>query len=319
MGSGHRFSHGVATRAGGALFVAGLLAAAVAPTTVAAAANRAHAPAASAVHFTWEATPGNIVTDSTYINNSATNGKPHALLFVTAAYLASGGGVYDNSPIGVWYTSSDGGEWAIFNENRAAMAPGMLFNVLIVPAPSATAFVFTSSPSNILGSTAFINSAKTNGKKTIKLQVTQLWDPGGVGGVYNDNNIGVYYDPVSGSAFTNKWGVFNQPDAGIASGVSFNVLVGSFSHGKLALQKASASTREEDFTVINNGSLNGVGSVYLFSTPVYNPNGKGGVYDNDATGVWYDESLSRWTVFQEAVTPVPLNAAFNLLFYVETV
>ena len=313
MGSSHWFSHRLAARAGGVLLGAGLLAAAVAPTRVAAATGRAQAPAASPMHFTWEATSSNSITDSTYVSNSATNGKPHALLFVTPTYVTSGVGVYDDNPIGVWYTTLSGGEWAIFNENGAAMTDGTLFNVLVVPAPSATAFVLTSTSSNIHGSTAFINSPKTNGKKTIRLQVTQLWNPGGVGGIYNDNNIGVYY---GGSLFDNEWGVFNEPDAGIAVGVSFNVLVGSVAHGKLALQKASSSNTTQNLTLINNATLNGDGNVLVFSTPVYNPIGKGGTYDVDDTGVWYDAFESRWTVFQENyVLSVPLGAGFNLLFF----
>jgi hypothetical protein len=49
----------------------------------------------------------------------------------------------------------------------------------VVPAPTATAFVLTSASSNIEGSTAFINSSKTNGKRSIKLprraRVTLDW------------------------------------------------------------------------------------------------------------------------------------------------
>jgi hypothetical protein len=309
MGSSQRLRR-LATLSGGMLFGAGLLAAAVAPTPVAAAASQTQAPAATPVHFTWETSTSNSSGDSTYINSSATNGKPHALLFVTPTYVMSGSGVYDDNPIGVWYV---GGEWAIFNENGATMPLDMLFNVLVVPAPTATAFVFTSASSNIEGSTAFINSSKTNGQKSIKLQVTQLWNPGGVGGANNNSSIGVFYNTPT--PFHDRWGVFDQNDTGIPVGVSFNVLVGAIAHGKLALQKATAPTRVDDFTLINNATLNNHPAFILFSTPVYDPNGRGGVFDADPTGVWYDGSDSRWTVFQEGVGAVPLNAAFNLLFY----
>ena len=51
----------------------------------------------------------------------------------------------------------------------------------------------------------------------------------------------------------------------------------------------------------------------MFSTPLWNPGGDGGVYDTDATGVWYDNP--SWAVFQEDTSSVPLGAAFNLLLY----
>ena len=296
-----------AVRLGGIALAAGLVGLAAAPSPVAAARARLARPASSSsTHFSVTATSSNTVGVTTAINNAATNGKPHALLFVSPSYAYNGvcGCVYENHPIGVYYTS---GEWVIFNQDSMAMALGTEFNVLVVSAPSSTAFVLTAtSPS---GDSAFINSPKTNSKTSVKLQVTQLLDPGGLCPcVNNAHSVGVWYDRAK-----SEWAAFNEDELAMPAGASFNVLVGSTGGGKLAVQKATVSNSFADATRINNSLTNGHASAFVFSTPLWNPGGHGGVYDTDATGVWYDSP--SWAVFQEDASGVPLGAAFNLLLY----
>jgi len=79
------------------------------------------------IHFT---TAGNVSGDHTFIDNEVCNGDTNAILIITHNYSPPNGTFgYENHSTGVYYT---GGEWAIFNEDGAAMVTGIAFNVLVI-------------------------------------------------------------------------------------------------------------------------------------------------------------------------------------------
>jgi hypothetical protein len=200
----------------------------------------------------------------------------------------------------------------VFNEDTSAMAPGEAFNVLVVHAASASAFVQTARPSNIVDNFTTISSSLTNGTPGAQVQVTQVWNPGGtVGGVYNNHTVGVYY---TGS----KWSVFNEDKTSMASGVSFNVMIGAGSSGggTLLIQTATAGNSTSDYTLINSTKTNGDAHAVVFETPDWNPGGAGhDVYDTSPTGVFYAPSPRKNAVFNEDVSSMPRGAAFNLIMF----
>jgi hypothetical protein len=92
--------------------------------------NSAQGGAFQAV-FVHRATPNNISTNSTYIDNPLTNGNPHAVLMVTQNWNPGGNvGTYNNHSIGVWYDASRK-KWAIFNQDRKPMTEKAAFNVAV--------------------------------------------------------------------------------------------------------------------------------------------------------------------------------------------
>ncbi len=69
-------------------------------------------------------------SECTLITHPLTDGDPNAILIVTPNYGSAGGfGVYDNHPIGVYYS---GAKWGIFNQDSAAMPVNTAFNVLVI-------------------------------------------------------------------------------------------------------------------------------------------------------------------------------------------
>ncbi len=81
--------------------------------------------------FVQRATPDNISRNSTYIDDSRTNGRLDAILSVTQSWNPEGeGGTYNDHPVGVWYDAG-AEQWAIFNQDRAAMPEGAAFNVTV--------------------------------------------------------------------------------------------------------------------------------------------------------------------------------------------
>ncbi len=75
--------------------------------------------------FEFTANAGNISGHTAAIDHPLTNNNPNAILLVTPLWE----GVYNNHPIGVYYTS-DG--WRIFNQDFVAMPVNAKFNVLVI-------------------------------------------------------------------------------------------------------------------------------------------------------------------------------------------
>jgi hypothetical protein len=293
----------------------GLLAAALAFAGPAAASRAAHAApkAPHDVRFIQTATRSNVVENSTYINNPATNGHRHVLIFVTPTFNPNNtvGGRFNNHPIGVWYDTSVN-KWAIFNEDSGNMQLNRSFNVLVVPRATRTAFQVTSSSLNTSGDSLFLNHALINNHTRVLLQVTQLWNRTGSTGVYNQHNIGVRF---SGP----QWAIFNEDGGNMSIGASFNVLVGISGTGANigTVLKARSGNFSGDSVFLNNRNTNNNSKAMVFETPNWNPGDVGGTNDDAPIGVWYDKGLTphQWAVFNQDKSNMPLHAAFNLLIF----
>jgi hypothetical protein len=262
-------------------------------------------------HFVWTANASNTSGDTAFIVNGATNALPNDVLFVTPNWDPTDlcGCVYDNHPVGVWYDSGNK-EWAVFNEDGSAMTANEGFNVLAVPSASTSAFVWTSTTSNSAGDFTLINSPLTNGQPKAQLQVTQDWNPGGVGGAYNPHNVGVWYDSAA-----QEWGIFNEDTTTMSAGLSFNVLVGAApsNGGKSVVLRTTTSDQSGDTVFISNAETTGNPNTVVFATQNWNPGDVGGTYNNNQMGVWFDGSVEG--VFDESGSTPPLKSAYNLLVF----
>jgi LPXTG-site transpeptidase (sortase) family protein len=174
-----------------------------APENVQASENRA--PEAPAVH---RATDENSRGDYTYLSDPEIDGDPNALVF------ASPTGSYDRN-IGVWY-EPEAEKWAIFNQDRAPVAAGSTFEV-VVPQDSET-FLHEATAENVSAESTYLDDPLVNGKPDAEISVTQNWNPGGGEGVYNDHPVDVRYDADRG-----RWAVYNTDRAGMPEGAAFNV------------------------------------------------------------------------------------------------
>jgi hypothetical protein len=168
--------------------------------------------------FVHRATDKNSREDYTYIDDPSINGDPNAIILVSPTpdqenlRTAS----YEHN-IGVWY---EGGarKWAIFNQDRAAVPAGATFEV-VVPRASAK-FVHHASPMNTAGNYTYLDDQLTNGEPDAVLSVTQNWNPGGGGGVYNDHPVDTVYDTQ-----VKRWAIYNRDNVSIPKGAAFNIAV----------------------------------------------------------------------------------------------
>jgi len=107
---------------------------------------------------------------------------------------------------------------AIFNQDRAAVLAGATFEVVIPPASES--LVHRAEPDNTFGDTSYLDDPLTNGSPGISVSVTQNWNPGGGGGVYNDHPVGLFYDEDE-----DRWAVYNLDEARMPEGAAFNIAV----------------------------------------------------------------------------------------------
>jgi hypothetical protein len=256
-------------------------------------------PDAAAGVFVHQATAGNINGHWTYIDNPLTNDNPNALLFVTQNWNPGGtGGMYNDRPIGVWYDIGVQ-KWAIFNEDFGSMPTGAAFNVLVTEAGS-HAFVHRATAGTLAASSTLIDYAPVNDDTHALLFVTQNWNPGGVGGIYNAYGVEVYYNPLYV-----RWGINNlEPGMTVpmTEGAAFNVLV-VYTQEPFFTHQATAGNLSGNSTYLDQSLLNGEPNAVAFVTQNWNPGGTGGIYNSHTVGVWYYSG--QWLVFNEDGASMP--------------
>jgi hypothetical protein len=259
--------------------------------------------------FVHEATAGNIAGNYTTIDHPQTNNNPDALLFVTQNWNPGDtSGTYNDHPVGVWYDDvSD--KWSVFNEDGAPMPVGADFNVLIA-GPDAGAFVHVATAESYLGTgSTLIDYPPIDDDTHALLFVTQNWNPGNEGRIYNPYTVGVYYNPLY-----ERWGISSlEPGmtVSVTEGAAFNVLVvlekpQSFTHA------ATAGNTSGHLTYVDHPGLNGEPNAVAQITQNWNPGGSGGTYNDHPPGIWYSNGMTRWTIFNQDIITLPLGSDFNV-------
>lgn len=256
-------------------------------------ATKAHASGHSCMCFVHTSTPANTFYDYTVIDESQLAAYPmtaQSKFFVTPDL--SSGGVADPHPVGVWFTGS---QWAIFNEDQAAMPQDTSFNVQLDVTNSGQ--IVTATSTNILGDSVLINSSSTNNNPKAALLVTPNW---GTHGIYDPHPIGVWF---TGS----QWAVFNEDRANMPQGVSFNFEVATPAMNILTTA-VPGTTSTSDYVVISASGTNFNPDIILLVTPNW---GTDGVYDPHPIEILY--FWGRWIIFNEDGGSMPAGASFNVV------
>ena len=162
-------------------------------------------------------------------------------------------------------------------------------------------FVHIATAASILSNATVMDHPLTNGNPNAIIIVTPNWNPGGVGGIQNDHPIGVEYTG-------GQWWIFNQDGAAMPTGAAFNVIIPTtnvFVH--------TATAVSGDHTFIDNTLTNSNPSAIILVTPNQNPGGICPcVNANFPIGVSYSGADSKWEIFNQDGTAMPLNASFNV-------
>lgn len=250
--------------------------------------------------FIQQATTTNSNKNFTAINATLTNNKPNAAVFVTQNVTPNGNGqVFNAHAEGVWFDQTN---WAVFNEDNIQMTQQAAFNVWI-PKKTQTNFIQQATTANIAGGSTVIDNPLVNNKPNAVLFVTQNWNPGGNGGVFNPHPIGV--------AFNNgSWAIFNEDGAAMTPQASFNVHV--LTTGNTTFEQTASNTNMTNgATIIDNAIINNDAKAIIIVTQIWNANGAtNGVYNPHPIAVEFNGT--NWEIVNEDQTPIPQGASFNV-------
>ena len=78
------------------------------------------------------------------------------------------------------------------------------------------------------------------------------------------------------------------------------------------VHRATPENISANSTYLDNPLTNNNPNVILYVTQNFNPEGKGGTYNDHPIGVWYDSDVQRWAIFNQDREPMPVGAAFNV-------
>lgn len=178
--------------------------------------------------------------------------------------------------------------------------------IILPPAVIYTGVSFThrAAPGTISGNVTVLDNPNTNGHPTAVLIVTQLWNPGGVGGVYNNHPIGVYYQ--SGAQ---RWAIYNQDFASMPTNASFNVRVAATLGSSTTCVHTASSVNGNTTTPTCGTGGSPSPSSQVFITANWNSPGSQ-VYVNAALGVYH--AGNTWRIYREDQVAFPVNATINV-------
>jgi hypothetical protein len=138
--------------------------------------------------------------------------------------------------------------------------------------------------------------------------VTQNWNPGGLGGVYNGHPIGIWYNELN-----DKWAVFNEDEVNMPTDASFNIYIPPAS-SNVFVHTATPGNSLGNSTYLDHPLLNGQPTAKLLVTQNWNPGGGlVGTYNPHLIGVYYSNTFDAWAIFNQDGTSMPSGAAFNVL------
>jgi len=238
------------------------------------------------------------------IENTAINSEEFAKIQITSNLNPNGtdvfNGVYNNVNIGVYRNDPI---WMIFNQDDSStMNTNAAFNVWN-PAPSSQNYVHTASDA-ISASESFteLDRVGLNDNPDAILSVTQLWE-----GLYNDNPIGVFYNPITG-----RWNIYNSNFVDMPWMSKFNVYYQERSSNAF-LHRTSESNIVIDSSLIDHPLLNGSPCAQFQVT--YDS----GIMYPYKTGVYYNQASEKWGVFNQGGEPMQELARFHVIVSAEQI
>jgi hypothetical protein len=223
--------------------------------------------------------------------------------------------LYNNHPLGVWYTGS---KWAVFNQDGAPMPVGTSFNVMVAGDREEGGQIHLATSSDTVRETVYVYQEALNANPNALLFVTPSLTPPypGYGGSLNHNLVVSYNgskrwtDPSSGVSWPGMNDIMMMDGASVPNGAAFNTK---------AIGSGDDSTAFVH--VVATSNMPNTMSNYSWITPaITDPNAviivtpradTGALWMNHPIGVWYNGS--RWAIFNEDISSMHVGNAYNVL------
>jgi hypothetical protein len=169
-----------------------------------------------------------------------------------------------------------------------------------------TVFTHTATDANSRGDYTYISDPAIDGDPDAVVLVAEGTDRGTARGASYDHNIGVWYEGIN----EKKWAIFNQDQAAIPAGATFEVIIPQAS--ETLVHYASLGNTVGNRTYLNSPLTSGEPDAFLRVTQNWNPGGGRGVYNDHPIDVLYDADIRKWAIYNRDGAPMPDGAAFNI-------
>ncbi len=242
-------------------------------------------------------------TNINLLESAAINNEEFAKIQITQNFNPDGtnpfDGIRNDLNLGVFRVAD---AWAIFTQDFSLIETDTAFNVWN-PAPSGQNFVHTASDA-ISATESFTELDRTglNNNPNAILSVTQFWE-----GLYNDNPVGVFYNP-----FTSRWNIYNSNFEDMPWMAQFNVYYQESSSNAFIHQTSEANI-VSDATFIDHPLLNNSPCAQFQVT--YDS----GIVFPHKTGVFYEQNRAQWGVFIQSGEVMPESAKFHVIVSAEQI
>ncbi len=155
----------------------------------------------------------------------------------------------------------------------------------------------------------YVDHPGLNGEPNAVALITQNWNPGGVGGVYNDHPPGIWYSGVQGG-----WSIFNQDIITMPLGADFNLFIPNMDAGVFVHEATAANNVDGYATLIEHPLTDNDPNAIFFVTQNWNPGGVGGsgTYNPHPVSLWYVDVEDQWAIFNTDLADMPVGASFNV-------
>ena len=164
-------------------------------------------------------------------------------------------------------------------------------------------FVHRATDENSRGNYTYVGGSAIDGDPNAVVMVFAGRE--GAGSATYGHNIGAYYDPGA-----QRWAIFNQDRSAVPAGAAFQVVLPPASDS--FVHRAELVNTVGNATYLNDPLTDGRENAPVSVTQNWNPGGGAGVYNDHPVGVFYDEDVDKWAVYNRDGAPMPEGAAFNV-------
>src|SRR5262245_49116028 len=180
-------------------------------------------------------------------------------------------------------------------------------NMAPVSAAGVDSFIHVATAANITDNATLIDNPLAQGDINVALIVSPNYNPGGVGGVYNNHPIAVRVSATTIGSDT-RWEIFNRDNAPMPDGAAFNVAV--FRGGPEILQRATTGLVGPNYLLFDHPQLNSQPNAMAVITMLNIASGS--VPVTAPVGIWYESTTGHWGGFYEDASPLQYGWAFNV-------
>jgi hypothetical protein len=171
--------------------------------------------------------------------------------------------------------------------------------------PAVGAFVYTATPETIDGITSTLDSPLLNDNIDALFHITHNFNPASTGGTYFDAPASIYFDGTSG-----HWNIVQFFHGPFEPNASFNVYVPK-GNDVAYRHRVTTDNQGVNYTVLDHPSLNGNPSATVLVSHLANTSG--GIGAQETFGVWYNTTTSRWNIYNQDLSAIPVGWNFSVI------